>query len=521
MNREKKSWKKKISFLLIYAMLASAIAPLGNCRITLASLNTLQQNAMISSDSAVTSDDAIVASGSGMAATGDSIVTSGGSVDTSGSGVVSDAAIVTGPVMNVLSGISYDFEIGKDGAPIAFSFMTSSRSNVFHQTKIITKKASGFTVSLFDASKKFLRYQTGIGGNQTWRQKLAVKKVYYLVISGAPSERGSLLLSEILDDYGDTFSTASSISLNRSYTVETEFEGDVDVLAFTASKAVATYSILLGNVSGNGGEYAIYDKNGKQYYQYKGTVGAKGTKITPKLTPGARYYIQFTSSQTGRRILVTVSGKLQRYAVTYQLNGGKNAKGNPTSYISTAGKMSLKNPSRKGYVFCGWYMDSKFKKRSYNLYGSFKRNIRLYAKWKKAVAPKISISTVKSSKKKQMTVTWKKKSGAKGYQIIYGTGKTLKKAVKKKSTTKTSATLTRLKAGKRYYVMMRTYVKDSAGNKVYGDYSKKRSVIVREKNKTVKKKAVNKKAATKKTGMKKTGTTKKNASKTSTKRAGA
>ena len=58
---------------------------------------------------------------------------------------------------------------------------------------------------------------------------------------------------------------------------------------------------------------------------------------------------------------------------------GKNTKSNPSTYSVTS-SISLKNPSRKGYSFKGWYSDSKYK----NKVTSIKKrtgNLTLYAKW--------------------------------------------------------------------------------------------------------------------------------------------
>ena len=68
------------------------------------------------------------------------------------------------------------------------------------------------------------------------------------------------------------------------------------------------------------------------------------------------------------------------YTVTYKLDGGKNASGNPKTYKHNAADITLKNPTKKGYTFKGWYNGSKkvttIKKGSTG-------NIKLTAKWKK------------------------------------------------------------------------------------------------------------------------------------------
>lgn len=76
-----------------------------------------------------------------------------------------------------------------------------------------------------------------------------------------------------------------------------------------------------------------------------------------------------------------------KYKISYELKGGKNNKKNP-KYITydqyTSGeKIKLKNPTRKGYTFAGWYRDKKCTKKVTSIKGC-KKNIKLYAKWKKA-----------------------------------------------------------------------------------------------------------------------------------------
>lgn len=66
-----------------------------------------------------------------------------------------------------------------------------------------------------------------------------------------------------------------------------------------------------------------------------------------------------------------------QHTIKYVLNKGKNAKGNPATY---AGTVALKNPTRSGYTFQGWYADKKFKKRVTKLTN---QNATVYAKWAK------------------------------------------------------------------------------------------------------------------------------------------
>ena len=100
-----------------------------------------------------------------------------------------------------------------------------------------------------------------------------------------------------------------------------------------------------------------------------------------------------------------------------------------------------------------------------------------------APAQKISIAKMKGKpklklKKGKIKVTFKKVTGAKGYEIRYATNKKFKKS--KKVTVKSpKATLKKLKKGKKYFVKVRAYKLNSASQKVYGAYSKVVKITVR------------------------------------------
>ncbi len=201
------------------------------------------------------------------------------------------------------------------------------------------------------------------------------------------------------------------------------------------------------------------------------TVDANGS-VTAK-APG-RTKITVTSSENSSyqaSCTVTVP-----YKITYKLNRGKNNASNPSTYYGK--KVTLKNPSRKGYAFAGWYTDAKFKKKITSISSSAKSDYILYAKWTKVKVAKASLTSAKNSKSKQILLKYKKVSGAKGYEISYSTDKKFKKAVTKKNTAKTSYTISKLKKGKTYYVRIRAYKVDSTGKKVYGKYSSVKKVKI-------------------------------------------
>ncbi|MFQ9516709.1 MAG: fibronectin type III domain-containing protein [Eubacterium sp.] len=92
------------------------------------------------------------------------------------------------------------------------------------------------------------------------------------------------------------------------------------------------------------------------------------------------------------------------------------------------------------------------------------------------VIGKTSLSKVKRTSKKAQ-ITLKKVSNAHGYQIQYSTTKKFKaKKTKTITTKKTTYTIKKLKKSTKYYVRARAYKKVS-GKKVYGNWSKTKTIL--------------------------------------------
>lgn len=88
-----------------------------------------------------------------------------------------------------------------------------------------------------------------------------------------------------------------------------------------------------------------------------------------------------------------------------------------------------------------------------------------------------NISAIKS-KKKTISLSWKKVSKAKGYQIEYGTDKKFKKK-NSKVTKKTKAVLSKLNKKKTYYIRVRAYSKNG-NEKIYGKWSATKKVKMKK-----------------------------------------
>ena len=124
----------------------------------------------------------------------------------------------------------------------------------------------------------------------------------------------------------------------------------------------------------------------------------------------------------------------QPYTIKYVMNKGKNHKSNPKKY---GGTITLKNPTRSGYTFKGWYADRKFKKKVTKVSG---KNVTLYAKWAKNYKITYKLNGGKNSKSnpKKASGTVKLKSPTRAGYVFKGwyANKRLTKRVTKLSMTK-------------------------------------------------------------------------------------
>ena len=243
----------------------------------------------------------------------------------------------------------------------------------------------------------------------------------------------------------------------------------------TPSKKTATPKVTYKTVK-NGVQVTISSNTSNTEIYYT----TNGQTASSSYTKSHRYKKPFTISKktTIKAIAVkdtywnsdqtskTVDGRV--YTVNFKSNGGSSVSKQYVQYNKVIKKPS--NPKRSKYTFAGWYTDSKLTK-AWDFNTKIKSGKTLYAKWKKISLKQAVISKVQNVSGKKIKVTVKKVSGADGYQIQYSTKSNMKSA-KTVTSSKTTTTISKLSKGKKYYVRVKAYKKDSTGKKVAGKWSK-------------------------------------------------
>ena len=174
-----------------------------------------------------------------------------------------------------------------------------------------------------------------------------------------------------------------------------------------------------------------------------------------------------------------------------------------TDTVTTKDKMvsTLPKPVKDGYEFVGWYISEKENSERITTSRVFTSDLTIYAHWKsdgssqdpgasddeggdtdteQVFVPDVKDLKVASDKKGELSITWTDSDKAKGYQVAYSTsGHFAASKTKMVNAGGSSKRIKKLKAGKKYYVRVRAFVKTSDGT-LYGAWSKKTSVKIKK-----------------------------------------
>ena len=173
-------------------------------------------------------------------------------------------------------------------------------------------------------------------------------------------------LSTTVNPTGETIYYAYYVA--NTYTVTLNNQG-----ASTAGVAsvTATYGAAMPSIANNlpqktgytfGGYWTGVGGTGTQYYNANGTSAKNWDK-----TSATTLYAKWTPVE---------------YNITYDLDGGANHASNPANYTVETPTITLQAPTKAGYTFEGWYLQSDFSgDKVTQIAQGTTGNIELYAKW--------------------------------------------------------------------------------------------------------------------------------------------
>lgn len=265
----------------------------------------------------------------------------------------------------------------------------------------------------------------------------------------------------------DKLISIDSVTLsNSTYTYNgTEFKPEVTVKAYVNSKLVT----LTKN------DYTVTYKNNKE-------VGIATVTVTGKGNYTGTLKYNFTIQP--QKVTGLKQSSYATNSVTLKWDKVAGAKG----YIiylentSTGKKKSVGESTTNSYTVKKLKAGSNYKYavRAYGLVGNVRVNGGISdtkTMITKTAATKVSVT---SNAKKKAVVTWKKVTGAEGYEVYMSTKRA--SGYKKIKTTKKNTvkyTKTGLTSKKTYYFKVRSYKRNASGEKVYSAFSSIKSVKIK------------------------------------------
>ncbi len=260
---------------------------------------------------------------------------------------------------------------------------------------------------------------------------------------------------------------AAEKELNLTTTTVTS---DLKLPASTSNGALVTWTSSNEKVITSAGK-VTRPKDTDTKVVLTATITVKGTEAVRDQIRTKSFTVTVKKAET-----VTPPPAIKKYTVKFDTKGGSKVN---TQTIASGKKVSRpKNPTKKNYLFAGWYNG----KTKYNFSKPITKNLTLTAKWTKVKVGTAKISSLKNKKSKQLTVSIKKVSGAAGYQVTYSTDKKFKKGKNTKIvySKKNTVTLKKLKKGKTYYVKVKAYKLDSKKLKVLGKFSAVKKIKIKK-----------------------------------------
>lgn len=367
---------------------------------------------------------------------------------------------------------------------------TDADKNYCHGIKLTTEAASG-TISGNQILKGSGKYAAGNGVLVYNKSK----------VNGAITANTVQKTADIAVSVSTSSTVSGDISSNNIASTDksgifvyksSKVGGDISSNTITTAKENGIYitgsatvkgGIVSNKISSTGGKgIFVFDKSKKT------TVGSiKNNTIKKAKSQGINVsstknnlMISGNKLSSGSDNAIIIQPNTTKYTVTVK---GNTIKGNKkkSGVRVVSGKISVMDNTISNVAY-GVYTDKGVKGSVYNnKFGSkVSTQLAIGGSNRKQTTGKIAVSSVKSSAKKNATVSWKKASGVDGYEVQYSTSKDFSKSVKNKAvkSDKTSVKLTGLSSKKTYYVRVLSY-KTVNGVKIYSNYGKAKSVKVK------------------------------------------
>ena len=373
----------------------------------------------------------------------------------------------------------------KEGDPSIFANEKLNRDNLYKTMAYIHK-----TSELMNRADIRTAYANCINvlGNLT-SKKSDLKD--YGTLNLAANNIGIISSVDFVNGESNTSAKVSYGTAASDITFPTSLIGQKNTI-----KDTGTYSIL--NLTW---ECANYDPQKPGFYDFKPVFQLNEAQYILKTNANLPIYKVTVLKENGEEPDSVVPAPVDPKPVTPQEPTVSNVNlsvGRKTVKVAYAKKtLNLNIKAEKGASVSVKSANKKVvsidKKKRAVICGTGKTEITVTAslKGKKTTVLKIPVSitpirqsapALKSSKSRQMTVSWKKDTRATGYQIMYSTDKKFRKNcktvnIKKYKTTR--CTVKKLVRNKRYYVRVRSCKKVSGG-KLYGNWSSTKNVKIKK-----------------------------------------
>lgn len=373
----------------------------------------------------------------------------------------------------------------KEGDPSIFANEKLNRDNLYKTMAYIHK-----TSELMNRADIRTAYANCINvlGNLT-SKKSNLKD--YGTLNLAANNIGIISSVDFVNGESNTSAKVSYGTAASDITFPTSLIGQKNTI-----KDTGTYSIL--NLTW---ECADYDPQKPGFYDFKPVFQLNEAQYILKTNANLPIYKVTVLKENGEEPDPVVPDRVDPKPVTPQEPTVSNVNlsvGRKTVKVAYAKKtLNLNIKAEKGASVSVKSANKKVvsidKKKRAVICGTGKTEITVTASLngKKTTVLKIPVSitpirqsapVLKSSKSRQMTVSWKKDTRATGYQIMYSTEKKFRKNVKTVNIKKyktTHCTVKKLARNKRYYVRVRSYKKVSGG-KLYGSWSSTKNVKIKK-----------------------------------------